>query len=73
MQNEMSDKPSFDPAKCNACGLCAEVCRRGGFTIAQGKIVTGDFAECDWCQECDLICPTGAITFPFEVVIEDQD
>jgi len=27
--------------------------------------------RCDYCTDCELVCPEGAITCPFEVVIED--
>jgi ferredoxin len=27
---------------------------------------------CGWCLECEAVCPTGAITCPFEIVIEEQ-
>ncbi len=27
--------------------------------------------ECQWCTNCELVCPTGAIVCPFEVVFEE--
>jgi ferredoxin len=28
--------------------------------------------ECDWCTQCEVVCPTGAIACPFEIVFEEQ-
>ena len=34
------------------------------------KVVKVD--DCGWCTMCELVCPTGAISCPFEIVIEDD-
>jgi ferredoxin len=31
-----------------------------------------DVADCRYCAECELVCPTGAIQCPFEIVIEES-
>lgn len=72
MGEAMSVKPSFDSEKCNLCGLCTTVCECHRFILADGKLTMSETVECQWCQQCELVCPTGAITFPFEVVIEPQ-
>jgi ferredoxin len=28
--------------------------------------------ECGWCTQCEAVCPNGAITCPFEIVIEEH-
>jgi ferredoxin len=28
--------------------------------------------NCGWCTLCELVCPTGAISCPFEIVLEDN-
>ena len=65
---EMSEAPEFEPDKCNGCRLCVSVCTHGGFVVIGEAIHMNAEAECDWCQDCELVCPTGAISFPFEVV-----
>jgi len=27
--------------------------------------------RCDYCTDCELVCPEGAISCPFELIIED--
>jgi len=66
------DMPHLNQAKCNACGLCVSVCARLGLVLNEKNIRFLESVECDWCQQCELVCPTGAVTFPFEVVIEDR-
>jgi MinD superfamily P-loop ATPase len=53
----------IDPAVCDGCGMCAEVCRfaavrntAAGFTV--------DPAKCEGCKVCVHFCPSGAIRFP---------
>jgi NAD-dependent dihydropyrimidine dehydrogenase PreA subunit len=64
----MSDLPNFDQEKCNGCLLCISVCLQGGFAALGTAVVFNAEAECDYCQQCEIVCPTGAISFPFEVV-----
>jgi ferredoxin len=71
---DMSEKPintrDFDPGKCNACGLCVTVCAHGGFVLAMQGVEMLIDADCEICKQCELVCPTGAISFPFEIVEE---
>jgi ferredoxin len=43
----------------------------GGFVLKGDLVRMNSEAECDWCQDCEMVCPTGAISFPFEVVEEE--
>jgi MinD superfamily P-loop ATPase len=53
----------IDPAACNGCGLCAELCRFGAVeSTAAGFAV--DPLKCEGCKVCVHFCPTGAIGFP---------
>jgi NAD-dependent dihydropyrimidine dehydrogenase PreA subunit len=64
----------IDRYKCTGCGLCVEVC------TCQVLVLVGDVVEINekreqcrctqWCTMCELVCSTGAIQYPFEVVIE---
>ena len=68
----MNEAPRFEQDKCNGCHLCVSVCMHGGFVLREGSVEMNIEAECDWCQDCELVCPTGAISFPFEVVEEES-
>ncbi len=66
----MAEKPVIDEQRCEGCGLCVTVCHLNGLVIV-GKVVTVvETVECDWCTECELVCPVGAIGCPFEIVIQ---
>lgn len=66
----MVEMPSIDPKKCNGCGLCVDVCNCSALVMA-GNIVTIIETEgCGWCTNCEAVCPSQAITCPYEIVIE---
>jgi len=47
--------------KCIGCGMCAEVCPRGVFTLQGGKAEIADRDACMECGACARNCPVGAI------------
>jgi NAD-dependent dihydropyrimidine dehydrogenase PreA subunit len=56
-----------DPAACNGCGTCLEVCPHGVFEIEEheGGKKTASIADRDSCMECGACqtnCPRRAIT-----------
>ncbi|MHB8895799.1 MAG: 4Fe-4S dicluster domain-containing protein [Candidatus Geothermincolia bacterium] len=58
----------YDLAKCKACGRCIEVCPMDVFRAAEedGKPRPVYPDDCQTCFNCELECPTGAITIsPF--------
>jgi ferredoxin len=57
--------------KCDGCGLCVGVCHCKALTIVNNIIAIIETVECDWCTDCELVCPTGAISCPFEIVIQE--
>ena len=67
----MSEVPVLDQAKCNGCGLCIEVCQCNGLILVKNVVTIIETIECDWCTYCEAVCPTGAISCPFEIVIEE--
>ena len=53
----------IDPAACNGCGVCAEVCRFGAVT-SQAAGFAVDPVKCEGCKVCVHFCQAGAIGFP---------
>ncbi len=68
----MTEMPLIDRNKCNGCGLCLGVCLCGALVLVDNCIAVIETEDCHWCTECEAICPTGAISCPFEIVIEDS-
>lgn len=64
-------KPVLDEALCNGCGLCVSVCQCGALVMVESIIQMVDTEDCGYCTECELVCPTGAIQCPFEIVMEE--
>ncbi len=67
----MVEMPQVDRQKCNGCGLCVGVCSCGALILVDNGVTVIETEECGWCAECEAVCPTQAITCPFEIVIED--
>ncbi len=70
----MADMPVVDYGKCDCCGLCVSVCRCHILVISEGRLTVIHKDKCNqcgrWCTECEDVCPTGAISCPFDVVVE---
>ncbi len=64
--------PVLDRAKCNGCGLCVSVCYCGAFVMVDNQVTIVASKLCGWCTQCEAICPTGAVSCPFEIVIEES-
>ena len=72
--------PKLDEERCTLCGLCVEACgchavelRDDGpvFTCLEaGSRAEAEARDCD-CL-CEEVCPTGAISWPFEIVLEAE-
>ena len=63
--------PVIDPKKCDGCGLCVGVCHLNALVIVNNIITIIETVECDWCTDCELVCPTGAISCPFEIILQE--
>jgi len=53
--------PEFDPAECNSCGSCAEICPDDAI-ICDGGPAWYDPAKCQGCKQCCRICPKQCIS-----------
>jgi len=67
----VAEMPVIDPKKCDGCGLCVGVCHLNALAIVNNIITIIATVECDWCTDCELVCPTGAISCPFEIIIQE--
>ena len=67
----MAEMPLINSEKCNGCGLCIRVCSCRSLVLVNNVITIIEKEECVWCTECEAVCPTGAISCPFEIVIEE--
>jgi MinD superfamily P-loop ATPase len=67
----MAEMPVIDPEKCDGCGLCVGVCHLNALAIVNNVITIIETVECDWCTDCELVCPTGAINCPFEIILQE--
>jgi ferredoxin len=68
----MAEMPIIDIKKCNGCGLCVIVCGCNGLAIVNKIITVIETVECDWCTDCEAVCPTGAISCPFEIILQES-
>ena len=67
----MIEMPVIDLSKCDACGLCISACACKAILMINGVVTVIETEACGWCLNCETICPTGAITCSYEIVIED--
>ena len=63
--------PVLDLGNCNYCGLCVSVCYYNALVVINEVLVVVETERCDWCTDCEAVCPTGAISCPFDIVIEN--
>ncbi len=64
--------PVVNQAKCNGCGLCIDVCGLKAIVRVGSKVTVIEMEKCSWCIQCEIVCPTGAITCPYEIVFEEH-
>ncbi|MCK4362032.1 MAG: 4Fe-4S binding protein [Dehalococcoidia bacterium] len=70
----MFEMPVIDRAKCDGCGLCVSVCHCNILVLVDNVVTIIREERCvscnRWCTQCEDVCPTGAIRWPLEIVIE---
>lgn len=64
--------PVINLVKCNGCGLCIDVCARNAIVRVSSVVTIIETEECGWCLQCEVICPTGALVCPYEIVLESN-
>jgi ferredoxin len=67
----MAEMPIIDANKCDGCGLCIDVCSHKALGMVDNVVVIIRTGECDWCTDCEAVCATGAISCPFEIIIQE--
>ncbi|MDD5093019.1 MAG: 4Fe-4S ferredoxin [Dehalococcoidia bacterium] len=66
----MIEMPLVNVEICNGCGLCVSACSCGAVVMVAMKATIIESQDCGWCTVCEAICPVGAISCPYEIVIE---
>lgn len=51
----------YDPALCNGCGMCVDVCPHAVYEMNGRKAILARPTACMECGACQLNCVTGAI------------
>lgn len=66
--DESRPVPIIDVEKCNGCGLCVPACPNHAVEMQDNKAMVANPQACEYAGECELICPTQTITWPFLIL-----
>lgn len=61
--------PRIEREICTGRGDCIEVCHADALVVQNLKAVIIRPDACDYCTDCETVCPASAIACPLEVII----
>ncbi len=64
--------PKIDVPKCTGCELCIKMCPNNVLSLINNRPVIANSDICDYTAACQDICPTGAISLVFEIVLLEK-
>lgn len=72
-------RPQVNEALCTLCGLCVTACpcgavalqERGVFFACPESCAAGEESGCTCGCICEEVCPTGAISCTYEIILGD--
>lgn len=64
--------PQIIIERCTGYGDCVEICHAAVLVLRDLKAAIAQPDGCDYCTECEAICPVRAIICPVEVVLEES-
>jgi len=73
--------PQLDEELCSRCGLCVSACPCSSVELEEDKVLFSCPEVCSGAVKqacscgclCEEVCPTGAISVSFEIVLDEGD
>ncbi|MGI6374899.1 MAG: ATP-binding protein [Anaerolineae bacterium] len=69
MPAEPMPVPEIDRELCNLCGRCISECPTSAARWVQGRPEIVRALDCVYCGICEDVCPQGAVTLVFEIIM----